>query len=220
MIDGIGVCSVCAKVCHADHDVTFSKFGSFFCDCGAKEDGTCQAMTKRTLVAQKDDRKPASYGFDSLLPSSMRRRTESPPAAEAEASSSSKQQDAVRAQRLALAQKLSPFHDGFVCKVNQSDLVKDLMHTMYTVLPVIKANGEKYSSVGRLAKIQSALERLHAERKLCDQTDQLMLPTLGSQEGAFENVRMNYSGDQGQTCLLYTSPSPRDLSTARMPSSA
>lgn len=27
----------------------------------------------------------------------------------------------------------------------------------------------------------------------------LQVPTLGSQEGAFENVRMNYSGDQGQT---------------------
>lgn len=26
-----------------------------------------------------------------------------------------------------------------------------------------------------------------------------MLPTLGSQEGAFENVRLNYSGEQGQT---------------------
>lgn len=25
------------------------------------------------------------------------------------------------------------------------------------------------------------------------------VPTLGSQEGAFENVRMNYSGEQGQT---------------------
>lgn len=25
------------------------------------------------------------------------------------------------------------------------------------------------------------------------------VPTLGSQEGAFENVRMNYTGDQGQT---------------------
>ena len=25
---------------------------------------------------------------------------------------------------------------------------------------------------------------------------------------------------QGRTCLLYTSPSPRDLSTSRMPSSA
>ena len=47
MVDGIGVCSVCAKVCHADHDVTYSKYGSFFCDCGAKEDGSCQAMVKR-----------------------------------------------------------------------------------------------------------------------------------------------------------------------------
>ena len=28
------------------------------------------------------------------------------------------------------------------------------------------------------------------------------------------------SGDPGGTCLLYTSPSPRDLSTSRMPSSA
>lgn len=47
MVDGIGVCSVCAKVCHADHDVTYSKYGSFFCDCGAKEDGSCQALVKR-----------------------------------------------------------------------------------------------------------------------------------------------------------------------------
>ena len=28
------------------------------------------------------------------------------------------------------------------------------------------------------------------------------------------------SSDQGRACLLYTSPSPRDLSTSRMPSSA
>ena len=28
------------------------------------------------------------------------------------------------------------------------------------------------------------------------------------------------TGDQVYTCLLYTSPSPRDLSTSRMPSSA
>ena len=29
-----------------------------------------------------------------------------------------------------------------------------------------------------------------------------------------------YDLDVGHTCLLYTSPSPRDLSTSRMPSSA
>ena len=30
----------------------------------------------------------------------------------------------------------------------------------------------------------------------------------------------NYTGDDATYCLLYTSPSPRDLSTSRMPSSA
>ena len=29
-----------------------------------------------------------------------------------------------------------------------------------------------------------------------------------------------FGGDQSKDCLLYTSPSPRDLSTSRMPSSA
>ena len=47
MEDGVGVCSVCAKVCHKGHDITYAKYGSFFCDCGAKEDGSCQALVKR-----------------------------------------------------------------------------------------------------------------------------------------------------------------------------
>ena len=33
-------------------------------------------------------------------------------------------------------------------------------------------------------------------------------------------IKYGLSGDQGLACLLYTSPSPRDLSTSRMPSSA
>ena len=31
---------------------------------------------------------------------------------------------------------------------------------------------------------------------------------------------VEHDGDRASTCLLYTSPSPRDLSTSRMPSSA
>ena len=42
MNDGVGCCTVCAKACHKDHDVTYSKHGDFFCDCGAKEDGSCK----------------------------------------------------------------------------------------------------------------------------------------------------------------------------------
>lgn len=47
MFDGIGVCTVCAKICHKNHDVSYAKYGNFFCDCGAKEDGTCIALTKK-----------------------------------------------------------------------------------------------------------------------------------------------------------------------------
>lgn len=38
MVDGVGVCTVCARVCHRGHDVSYAKFGNFFCDCGAKPD--------------------------------------------------------------------------------------------------------------------------------------------------------------------------------------
>ncbi len=96
MVDGIGVCSICAKVCHADHDVTYSKYGSFFCDCGDKEDGSCKAMTRRSpqysassagqqqeRMAQQQPLRPdhgsqrsavagtnqlSNFGLDSILP--------------------------------------------------------------------------------------------------------------------------------------------------------
>ncbi|CAF1279541.1 unnamed protein product [Rotaria sordida] len=38
MIDRIGICQICANVCHKDHDISYAKYGSFFCDCDVKED--------------------------------------------------------------------------------------------------------------------------------------------------------------------------------------
>ena len=43
---------------------------------------------------------------------------------------------------------------------------------------------------------------------------------LGLLEVASLDERRHVEADRGQICLLYTSPSPRDLSTSRMPSSA
>ena len=51
MSDGVGCCTICAKVCHKGHDVTYSKFGSFFCDCGAKEDGSCKVFLMFFLLS-------------------------------------------------------------------------------------------------------------------------------------------------------------------------
>lgn len=60
MIDRIGMCTVCAKVCHKGHDVSYAKYGSFFCDCGAKEDGSCKALTKRQGSKNHDSKSKKS----------------------------------------------------------------------------------------------------------------------------------------------------------------
>ena len=49
--------------------------------------------------------------------------------------------------------------------------------------------------------------------------DMFLPEVLGQDKIVFENFYVNYTGLK-YTCLLYTSPSPRDLSTSRMPSSA
>ena len=67
MIDGVGVCTICARVCRAGHDVTYSKHGSFFCDCGAKEDGTCIALVKRTASVLEERRAAASFNASSNM---------------------------------------------------------------------------------------------------------------------------------------------------------
>ena len=49
---------------------------------------------------------------------------------------------------------------------------------------------------------------------------------LGKKIGCTKNIKKRVEQEQGykpgeyEICLLYTSPSPRDLSTSRMPSSA
>ena len=42
-----GVCAVCAKVCHRGHDLTYSRFSKFFCDCGAGKAHLCRALVPR-----------------------------------------------------------------------------------------------------------------------------------------------------------------------------
>ena len=46
--DNAGVCSVCVKTCHSNHDVSYAKYSRFFCDCGAKGEKSCQALTEKS----------------------------------------------------------------------------------------------------------------------------------------------------------------------------
>lgn len=87
MLDGVGVCSICARVCHKGHDLCYAKYGNFFCDCGAKEDGSCQALVKRSpqsvdataaVAATGSNQQSGSFSTEHMLTSSLRRRTSSP----------------------------------------------------------------------------------------------------------------------------------------------
>ena len=68
--------------------------------------------------------------------------------------------------------------------------------------------GAAYSNIGlahnRLGNYQDALKYHHKDLEIA-----LQLGDKGGEGRAYLNI-----------CLLYTSPSPRDLSTSRMPSSA
>lgn len=204
MVDGVGVCSVCAKVCHRGHDVSYAKYGNFFCDCGAKEDASCQALVKRSPQSNSDhtiNNGGAAYsgtndGNNTQLTSSLRRKATSPVNFnEKHDNKNSKDKQ----KQLALAKQLESSKDWILSKLWGSGLVSSLVELTRALIPAVELSCQKFSPVGCQARGKTALSELFYTQKKFEHTDQLMLPTLGSQEGAFENVRMNYSGDQGQT---------------------
>ncbi|GAB6031468.1 hypothetical protein CHUAL_009237 [Chamberlinius hualienensis] len=202
MVDGVGVCTVCAKVCHKDHDVTYAKYGSFFCDCGAKEDGSCQALVKRTssTITEAEGTSMMQGAFSSNVKSDsgIRQRSSSPGATDNNGSGKTTADECLQ-RRQTMAKLLQLIKDKMLSSINLSVVLKSVLEMLQELKPTLELHCLKNSSIGKSREIQLALEELHLAEKTFETTDQLMVPTLGSQEGAFENVRMNYSGDHGQT---------------------
>ena len=60
-------------------------------------------------------------------------------------------------------------------------------------------------------------ETVSTDEMICElETDKVTVEVPAPISGVLSEIIAN----EGETCLLYTSPSPRDLSTSRMPSSA
>ncbi|XP_060554667.1 E3 ubiquitin-protein ligase UBR4-like, partial [Ruditapes philippinarum] len=198
MVDGVGVCTVCAKVCHKDHDLTYAKFGSFFCDCGAKEDGSCKALVKRTaqsgLHNGEINSSPSPFSMETTLPSSLRRRLSSPLQADKRMDET---KDQIGKARKILCQQLEGSKEQLISTLTGSETIQTVLDMLDCILPSLTENYQTMSPMGSLQRAQSALNDLHTHAKTTETTDQLMAVTLGSQEGAFENVRMTYVGDQG-----------------------
>lgn len=217
MVDGVGVCSVCAKVCHRDHDVTYAKFGSFFCDCGAKDDRTCQALVRRPPQPEEDapmrSRDSMStrglhhttidqallqqlgFGGAAAMAYVPYRGDSDGPDGFGELPSNDEHSE----RRRILMKQLEPYLNELLQVTGSSELPAAVVDIIRSLLPSIERASKRLSPVGSLQRARRTLHQLHHEPKTIVASESLMIPTLGSQEGAFENVRMSFTGDQGQT---------------------
>ena len=87
----------------------------------------------------------------------------------------------------------------------------DTEHNTY-IMGILNVTPDSFSDGGRFDKMDAAL--LHAEKMIKEGADIL---DVGGESTRPGHVQIT---DEEEICLLYTSPSPRDLSTSRMPSSA
>lgn len=214
MVDGVGVCTICAKVCHRGHDVTYAKYGSFFCDCGAKEDGSCIALTKRSSNEQDSSYRHLPSGLPLLssaavaaaaagiaeanaaLPSSLRRRQTSPERGPADSHSDPSRKMSYNTRHQLLSRQLAAHKNALVTLLATKNVASTVLSLVQYLSPSIATSCKANSSIGSSVRARKAIRELHTQPKRLEMSDTLMLPTLGSQEGAFENVKLTYTGEQ------------------------
>jgi E3 ubiquitin-protein ligase UBR4 len=236
MVDGVGVCSICARVCHRGHDVTYSKFGSFFCDCGARADGNCLALLRRpNLSVSETGTAPAASesnvmplgsssaagGGTSYNPFLSEIANSGPPLMSfsdqtdgtgRRASSPTLASDSTKAGTTSgLGKEGSGKKEGLI-RMKSSFKWEELMtafraygeHLPLETIIKLKSAVNRLASlktpIGAFIRVQDALESLRQGKDGqfdFSTRDDLMVPTLGSQEGAFENIKMTFNGDQG-----------------------
>jgi len=199
MVDGVGVCTVCAPVCHAGHDVTYSKHGSFFCDCGAKEDGSCIALTKRSSNVVNERRAAAqsigTNAYDPNLPSRRRGSVSANVSVEKkpdrENTPKASKDDSSSKRRIKLSKLLGDLRHYLVVEIMESHMVQKLVDILEELLPAIQNQSEKVSSLGtaqamkwkllkfkiftfhlgRLSRLQDSLNLLHEMPKTTKYTE-------------------------------------------------
>ena len=199
MIDKAGVCTVCAKVCHKDHDVSYAKYGAFFCDCAARENSTCMALVKRTPASAAaefdyESYKQSSRGENPNKDSKLSKSRLHGAGANSNRDVGSEFKKTNLLQHK-FAQQLEPHKDELINILTNSNVCETTLNFLSSLIAGYVQFARYESHAGRSNRARSALNELHSSKKSYCMTEALMLPTLGSQEGAFENVRVNYSGE-------------------------
>lgn len=181
--------------------MTYSKHGSFFCDCGVKEDGSCQALVERTSTIEKAN----VYKLPAYIYS--KDRSDQLLSSHKKLSSDSTTLGSMNRQKLnlekkvsieALCKQLKDHAETILEEFKKHNVCSTVIKLLQFLSKSIVSNNQRFSPIDRAIRTRNALEELHKLPKSGQQFDQLAVPTLGSQEGAFENIKNNFSGEQGQ----------------------
>lgn len=143
MVEKAGVCSVCARVCHRNHDITYAKYGNFFCDCGAKEDGSCQALNKRSNY-QESSSVMGMGSKDNDYTTTIRRRTVTPPSR----THSLRDANPNSEKATKLTEMIESSRDVLKTSEKWKAVVNCLLDFFEYLMPAIQENCQLYSTVG------------------------------------------------------------------------
>ncbi|KAK5619189.1 E3 ubiquitin-protein ligase ubr4 [Crenichthys baileyi] len=181
MVDGVGVCTVCAKVCHKDHEISYAKYGSFFCDCGAKEDGSCQALVKRSPSSGVGSTLKESSAFQSELrmpESAIRHQNASPSEKGKVTICDGKSSDEERPKKNSVCKSIEGCQEELLAQVMGSSTAAVILEMLMFLMEAIQTNFQQASAVGSSSRAQKALNELHTQDKNVEMTDQLMIYDL------------------------------------------
>ena len=182
MTQRVEMCQICANVCDKDHEISYTKFGSFFCDCGAKEDGSCQALVKRptttiiqpivsTSSVKKKLTKKISEKKSTKLTNRQRRLIRQIHSKQQEYQSCI-QNKYIPSNTLRLFQFLQPYLNDYYQQIynieNKFDLISEFL----------KSNE------------QSTIDN--------EETKPFYSNLIHSQENTFENVKLSFTNEHGQ----------------------
>ena len=216
MHDSVGVCSVCAKLCHKGHDVTYAKFGSFYCDCGAKGETHCKSLTSASIDNLLAEQK---------LVTSFKRENSGQVQSSGEKGTASLQIKGTKMNieaEISKAFKVTKDEDsGFpvstfaetykneMLKLITESKITSIIEMLLAVRSKIETHVEETSPVNASKRLIKSFEILHGiGSKKLSSVPNMVTQWATSADGSFENVKMSFSGEQGATM--------RQLITAHM----
>ena len=97
-----------------------------------------------------------------------------------------------------LCKQLKDHKDTILEEFKKNNICSTIIRLLQFLSKPIVTNNQRFSPIDRAIRTRKALDDLHKLPKTGQQSDQLAIPTLGSQEGAFENIKTNFTGEQGQ----------------------